>query len=117
MGIGSRKIVQKKIASKRKRILEYIIDETAIKFGSELIWLWIAIEPKNIEILALNISNERNMFIVERFLSGVVKDYGKYPVSTDWGYMVPSSLSTPEVKTSYPFTSIEKFGRDDDTIH
>ncbi len=75
-----------------------MIDETAIKFGSELIWLWIAIEPKNIEILALNISNERNMFIVERFLSGVVKDYGKYPVSTDWGTWYPQACRLQKLK-------------------
>ena len=30
----------------KKKIREYIIDETAIKAGSsELIWLWIVIEP------------------------------------------------------------------------
>ncbi len=41
------------LLSKRKKIDEYIVDETLIKVGSELIWLWIAIEPKNMEILAL----------------------------------------------------------------
>jgi putative transposase len=39
--------------SKRKKIDEYIVDETLIKVGSELIWLWIAIEPENSQILAL----------------------------------------------------------------
>ena len=52
---------------KNKKIQEYIIDETAIKAGSELIWLWIVIEPKNKEILATNISKERNMFVTEDF--------------------------------------------------
>ncbi len=33
----------KKITSKRKRVSEFIIDETAIKVGSELIWLWVTI--------------------------------------------------------------------------
>lgn len=56
-----------------------------LKVGSEYIWLWIAIEPENREILALSISKERNMFVAERFLLTVVKDYGKRPVSTDGG--------------------------------
>ena len=38
--------------SKRKKIGEYIVDETLIKVGSELIWLWVAIEPENIQIPA-----------------------------------------------------------------
>ena len=33
------KINQKNIISKRKKIAEFIIDETLIKVGSELIWL------------------------------------------------------------------------------
>ncbi len=56
-----------------------------IKVGSELIWLWVAIEPKNKAILALTISEERNMFVVEHFLSGIVKSHGKHQVSTDGG--------------------------------
>jgi hypothetical protein len=36
-----------------------------IKFGSELVWLWVAIiEPENKQILALSISKERNMFLL-----------------------------------------------------
>jgi len=41
----------------------YIIDETAIKSGSELIWLWVIIEPKHKEILSFCISKEQNMFV------------------------------------------------------
>ncbi len=41
-----------KIKSKKRKISEYIIDETLIKVGSEFIWLWVAIEPKNKAILA-----------------------------------------------------------------
>jgi putative transposase len=36
----------KKILSKRKRISEFIVDETLVKVGLEYIWLWIVIEPK-----------------------------------------------------------------------
>jgi putative transposase len=51
----------KKLSSKRKKISEFVIDETLIKVGSEYIWLWVAVEPKNREILALSISKERNI--------------------------------------------------------
>ncbi len=48
-----------KISSKRKKMAEFIIDETMIKVGSEHAWLWIAIEPKNKETLAITISKKR----------------------------------------------------------
>lgn len=80
-----------RISSKRKKISEYLVDETIIKVGSEYIWLWVAIEPKNRQILALSISKERNMFIAERFLSGLVKIHGKHPVSTDGGTWYPQA--------------------------
>jgi len=56
-----------------------------LKVGSEYIWLWVAIEPEHKQILTLNISKERNMFVAERYLSALVKVYGKHPVSTDGG--------------------------------
>ena len=46
--------------------------------------LWLSMEPKNEQILTLSISRERNMFVAERFLLAIVKDYGKRPVSTDF---------------------------------
>ena len=81
----------KRISSKRKRISEYIVDETLIKAGSQYIWLWVAIEPENRQILALNISKERNMLIAERFISGLVTIHGKHPVSTDGGTWYPQA--------------------------
>jgi putative transposase len=76
-----------KIKSKRKNVSEYIVDETMLKVGSEYIWLWIAIETENKQILALYVSKERNMFMVaEHFLPYVVvHNYGIHPVSTDGG--------------------------------
>jgi putative transposase len=51
-----------KITSKKKKISEYVIDETVIKVGQEYIWLWVAIEPtKDREILAISISKERQI--------------------------------------------------------
>ena len=83
-----------KISSKSKRISEFIIDETLIKVGSELVWLWVAIiEPaENKQILALSISKERNMFVaIERFISKLVITCGSHPVSTDGGTWYPQA--------------------------
>ncbi len=79
----------RRMSSKRKSISEYIVDETLLKVGSEYIWLWVAIEPENRQILALSISKERNMFVAERFLGGIVKIFGKHMVSTDGGTWYP----------------------------
>ena len=68
---------------KKRKIKEYIIDETAIKSGLELVWIWVVIEPANKEILSFGISKERNMFISERILSEAVNMYGKHQVSSD----------------------------------
>ncbi len=70
--------------NEKKKIDEYSYiqkDETSIKAGSELIWFWIAIEPKDREILSINISKERNMFVVaEQFISDILKEYGKHHI-------------------------------------
>src|SRR3954452_12705249 len=58
-----------KISSKSKKISEYIVDETLLKVGSEYVWLWVAIESENRNILTLSISKERNILIAERFIS------------------------------------------------
>jgi len=81
----------KKIARKRKRISEFMIDEALIKIGSAYIWIWVAIELKSREILALDISKERNMLIAERFISSLVQIHGKHPVSTDGGTWYPQA--------------------------
>ena len=67
------------------KIAEFIVDETQIKVGSEYIWLWVAIEYENKNIVATSISKERNMFVAESFLYQVTKKYGEYPISTDGG--------------------------------
>jgi putative transposase len=88
----------RKISSKRKKMEEYIVDETLIKVGSKLVWLWVVIEPETRQILALSISNERNMLIAERFLSDVVKIHGKHPVSTDGGTWYPMACKFLRLK-------------------
>ena len=83
-----------------------------MKVGSEYIWLWIAIEPENKQILALTISKERNMFVAERFLSGIVKEYGRHPVSTDGGTWYPMACRFLRLKhhihSSYEKSLIER---------
>src|SRR5256714_10129104 len=81
----------KKIFERKKKIKEFIIDETLIKIGSELIWIWVAIEIKSKEILGISISKERNMLLAEKFISSLVKVHGQHPVSTDGGTWYPST--------------------------
>ena len=59
----------KRLYYRKTKIFEFIVDEIIIKVGSEYIWLWIAIENDNREILQISISKERNMFVAERFIS------------------------------------------------
>ena len=68
---------EKKITSKKKKMDEFIIDETAIKkVGSVAIWLWVAtIEHDNKEIVAISITKEQNMFVAERFVSSLIKTH------------------------------------------
>jgi putative transposase len=79
----------KKIFERKKKIEEFIIDETLIKIGSELIWLWVAIELESKEILGISISKERNMLLAERFISSLVGIHGQHPVSIDGGTWYP----------------------------
>jgi len=78
-------------STRRNKISEYIVDETILQVGPEYIWLWVAIEPENGQILAQDITQERNMLIAERFLSGVVRYYGNHPISTDGGTWYPQA--------------------------
>ena len=83
---GIQKRHPKMISLKGKKIGEHVVDETLIKAGSDLVWLWVVVEPENSQTLALSISKERNMLVAaERFLSGLVKMHGRHPVSTDGG--------------------------------
>ena len=81
----------KQISSKRKRISEFIVDETLLKVGSEYIWLWVAIESETRQILALSISKERNMFVAERYLSGLI-NIDKASCIYRWRNMVSDGL-------------------------
>jgi len=96
-----------KLLSKSKRISEFIVDETLIKVGSELVWLWVAIELENRQILAVTVSKERNMLIAEKFISRIVKIHGKHPVSTDGGTWYPMACKFLKLK-HHLHSSLEK---------
>ena len=106
-----------KISSKRKKVAEFIVDETIIKAGSEYVWLWVAIEPKDKAILALTVSKERNMFVAERFVAGLVRTHGKHAVSTDGGTWYPQACRSLKSKAPYPFTFREKPDRKDNAVY
>jgi putative transposase len=90
-GIGYKSINLKRryLKGRKKKIEEFIINETLIKIGSELIWLWVARELESKEILGISISKERNMLLAERFISSLVGIHGQHPVSTDEGTWYP----------------------------
>lgn len=81
----------KRILTKRKKIDEFIIDETLIRINSRYVWLWVAIEPKNKQILHIDISFDRTMLVAERFIASLINTYGKHPVSTDGGTWYPQA--------------------------
>jgi putative transposase len=46
-------------------------------------------ESENSQVLAQNIAQDRNMPVVKKFLSGIVKIHGNHPGSTDGGTWYP----------------------------
>ena len=70
---------------KRKRISALIIDETVIQIGSQHFWFWFCIEPILSSVLGIYISEERNMFVAEKFIRSLLSKYGKHTVYTDGG--------------------------------
>jgi transposase-like protein len=44
-GIGFNSKTNKALWKKRREVSGFIVDETLIRVGRELVWLWIAIEP------------------------------------------------------------------------
>ena len=82
----------------KRRIYEFIVDETLIKVGGEFVWLWIASEPKDKTILGIHISYERSILIAEHFIHSLVKKYGKHPVSTDGGTWYPQACKYLKIR-------------------
>jgi putative transposase len=70
---------------------EFIIDETLIKAGSNFVWLWVAIEPRDKMILDIRISLERSMLVAEQFIQSLIRKYGKHNILTDSGTWYPQA--------------------------
>ena len=69
----------------------FVVDETSLMIGFEMIWHWVAIEvPANKEILSISLFKERNMFVVaEHLLSCLLEKHGEHPFSTDGVHDIP----------------------------
>ena len=96
------------IKIKRKRITEFIVDETLVKVGSELIWFWVAIEPENKQILALLQKYLKRETCL--WLRGFYQIWSRSMESIQYLRMVVLGIHKPvvsETKSSYPF-SLEK---------
>jgi putative transposase len=92
---------------KRKRVSAFIIDETIIQIGNQHFWLWFCIEPINKSVLGIDISEERNMLVAEKFNQSLVSKYGKHTVYTDGGKWYDDACNVIGLK-HYLHSSIEK---------
>ena len=55
-----------RLSYSKTKISQFIIDETQLKVGSEVIWLWVAIiESETKNILAISISKERKICLLQ----------------------------------------------------
>jgi|tagenome__1003787_1003787.scaffolds.fasta_scaffold20006875_1 hypothetical protein len=111
-----------KISSKRKKVDEFVIDETQIKVGSRYIWLWVAIEPKHRQILHIDISFERIMRIVdERFIvASLINNFGKHLFQHQtmvWSMVSTTSMPVFESKSPYLFSIGEKCDKKNNAIY
>ncbi|HET9807835.1 MAG TPA: hypothetical protein VFP49_13095 [Nitrososphaeraceae archaeon] len=70
---------------KRKRVSAFIIDETVIQIDNNISGYGFCIEPTHSSVLGIYISEERNMFVAEKFITSLVQKYGKHTVFTDGG--------------------------------
>ena len=82
----------------RKKIREFIIDETLLKVSNKYVWVWVAIEPMDSTILGIRISIERTMLVAERFLQELIRKYGKQSISTDGGTWYPQACRFLELQ-------------------
>jgi putative transposase len=48
---------------RKTKIAEFIIDETQIKIGSELIWIWVGIEAETTNILLLSTYQRKEKYV------------------------------------------------------
>jgi putative transposase len=78
-----------------------------IKAGSNYVWLWVAIEPRDKMILGIRISIERSMLVAEQFIKSLIRKYGKHNISTYGGTWYPQVCRFLNVE-QHIHSSIEK---------
>ena len=106
----------KKIARKMKRISGFIIDETLIKIGSAHIWIWVAIELKSREILALfQLINPKKETC--SLLSDLFQVWSRFMESIQYQQMVEPGLQVLKCRSLCPLLSGEKSNRENDAVH
>ena len=110
-------IQAKKVSTRRKKIGEFIVDETQIKVGSQYVWLWVAIEPKHREILRIDVSFERAMLVAERFIASLINRHGRHPVSTDGGTWYPQACRFLKLKHHLHSPFEKSLDRKDHAVH
>jgi len=60
-----------------------VVDETWLKVGCDVMWLWLAVELYRRKILGFYLSRTRNILVAALFLAQLKKRYGARPVYTD----------------------------------
>jgi len=73
------------------RVDRIAIDETWLKVGCDVMWLWLAVEPYRRKILGFYLSRTRNILVAELFLARLKKRYGAKPVYTDGANWYPDA--------------------------
>ncbi len=59
----------KNLFQKKRKVSEFIIDETLLKVSNQFVWVWIAMDELTRVILGIRISLERTILIAEQFLN------------------------------------------------
>ena len=116
-GIGFRRYHPQKISSKRKNVAEFIIDETIIKAGSEYVWLWVAIEPKDkADSQADYIQGKKHVCCRKVYRMFDQDSWKTCGINRRWNFVSPS-MQIPRIKASYPFIFREKSDRNNNSIY
>ncbi|MFB5601201.1 MAG: hypothetical protein ACE5SW_13355 [Nitrososphaeraceae archaeon] len=53
---------------KRKRVIAFVKDEIVIQIGKQHFWLRFCIELVCYSVLGIHVSEERNLFVTEKFI-------------------------------------------------
>jgi putative transposase len=115
---GIQKYQPERLFFRETKVSEFIIDETQIKVGPECIWLWVAaIESGTKNIPAYAHQRKKNMFVAGRFLSNLVKDYDKHPLSADGGTWYPQACRFLKLEHHIHSPCEKKHYRKDNAVH